>query len=304
MGLKQYDVLVIGGGAAGATAALYLGRYARTVAVVGKDLGATCNAGEIENWPGTKTIGGMELINNFQDHSKEYGAEYVFAQIENIIKTEYGFVVEANGTKIEAKTVIFANGTLHKKLEIPGEAKLVGKGVSYCATCDGMFFKDKEVVVIGGADAAAKATLYLADVAKKVTLIYRRGKLRCEPIYYKRIDKKNNIEIIYNATPEEIIGEEKVKQIKIKVEGEEKIINTDGIFVEIGALPCVKLSTSLGMNCSGKGYIEVNSKMETSIPGVFAAGDITNTPLKQIVTAAGNGAIAAYSAHEYLQKLE
>ncbi len=304
METKSYDVLIIGGGPAGSTAALYLARYARKAVVVGKDLGATCNAGEIENWPGTKSIPGMELVNNFQEHAKQYGADFVFAITESIERTENGFALEVNDIRYEAKAVILANGTLHKKLEIPGEAEFVGKGVSYCATCDGMFFGDKDVVVIGGSDAAAKATLYLGDVAKNVTIIYRKSKLRCEAIYAKRIEEKENINVIYNATPEEILGEGKVKQIKIKVDEEEKLVDTDGVFVEIGALPCNKLSSSLGIACSGLGYVKVDNSMKTSVDGVFAAGDITDTPLKQIVTATGNGAIAAVSAHEYLQRLE
>lgn len=294
-----YDVVVIGAGPAGSTAALYLGRYARSVCVIGKDFGLSGVAGEIENWPGTESISGPELTTKIQEHAKKYGAEFIYDEVLEILKKEAFFEVKLSKEIIKSKTLIFANGNEHRKLGVEGEEKLVGKGVSYCATCDGMFFKDKDVLVIGGSDAAAKAVLFLSDVAKKVFLVYRRDKLRCEPVYTNRIYDKKNIEFRYNVNVSEILGEDKVEAVKLD-NGE--VIEVEGVFIEIGSIPCNVLSSKLGVDCDEKGYVKVDRAMKTNIEGIFAAGDLTNTSLRQLITASADGAIAANSAHEYLQK--
>ncbi len=300
----EYDVIIIGGGPSGSTAAIYLGRYARKTLVISKDFGSLGSAGEIENWPGTLSISALELFNNFQNHAKEYGVDFILSEVQDIKKNKNGFLVKVDGKEIISKTLILANGTVHKKLEIPGEEEFLGRGVSYCATCDGMFFKRKKVTIIGGADSAAKSALYLSNICEKVTIIYRKSSLRCENIYMERIKNKKNIEIIYDAVPVEIIGKEKVEKIKIKNNNKEQIIETDGIFIEIGTLPCKKMSDCLNVEVNDNNYIKVDKSMRTNIEGVFAAGDITDGPLKQIITSSSDGAIAAYSAHEYLQKIE
>lgn len=300
--MEHYDVIILGGGPAGSTAALYLGRYARKVLVVSKDLGSLGSSGEIENWPGTKNISGVELFGNFQKHAKEYGAEFLFGSIDKVIKKDNNFIVTVDGAEYSSSALILSYGTEHRHLNIPGEKKFIGKGVSFCATCDGMFFKNKDVVVIGGADSAAKGALYLSDISKKVTIIYRKSKMRCENIYLERIQKRENIEIIYDSIPIEIIGDDKLSGIKIKKEDKENIIKCDGVFVEIGGAPNKEISTNLNVETNREGYINVDNEKRTNIEGVFAAGDVTGIILRQVITASGDGALAAYSAHEYLQK--
>ncbi len=301
--MEHYDVVILGGGPAGSTAALYLSRYARKVLVVSKDLGSLGSSGGIENWPGTRNIPGVELFGNFQEHAKEYGAEFIFGPIEKVIKQDKNFIITVNNTNYSSSALILSYGTEHRHLNIPGEEKFIGKGVSFCATCDGMFFKNRDVVVIGGADSAAKSALYLSDISRKVTIIYRGVKMRCENVYLERIHKRENIEIIYDSTPIEILGDSELEGIKIKRGNEEETINCDGVFVEIGGSPSREISDSLNIDTSKDGYIKVDSEKKTNIEGVFAAGDVTDIILRQVITASGDGALAAYSAHEYLQKL-
>lgn len=298
-----YDVVILGSGPSGLTAALYSARYARKCCVVTESLaGMAYKAGAIENWPGEKNISGMDLINKFKEHIDSYDVTFIEKPALGIEKEEELFIVDIGDEKIKGKTVIVALGTKHKTLNIPGEKELIGKGVSYCATCDGMFFRGKDVVVIGGADSAAKAALYLADIANSVKIIYRKQALRCEGVYCKRIGEKENIETIYNAVPVEILGKEKVKGIKIKVGEEESELKCDGVFIEIGADPSNDIAKNLGVKFDERGHIVTDKAAKTNVDGVYAAGDMTNTPLRQIVTAAADGATAAHAAHEFLQR--
>ncbi len=300
---EVYDVLIIGSGPAGLTAALYSARYARKTCVISEGDGGTAGkAGEVENWPGTKHASGSELMHKMREHVNDYDVDFVQKQVKSVEKKDDLFVVDVGDSKIKSKTIIFALGTRHRHLEIPGEKELVGKGVSYCATCDGMFFKDKDVVVIGGADSAAKAALYLSEVAKSVKMIYRKSKLRSEAVYSKRIEKRENIKVIYDAIPVSIMGKDKVEGVKIKMGKSESDIPCNGFFIEIGAHPCNELSSKLGAECDNNGYTKVDRAMKTNIEGVFAAGDMTNNTLKQIITASAEGATAANSAQELLQR--
>ena len=299
-----YDVIIIGSGPAGSTAALYLSRYARKTLVLSSGGGCALESGIIENWPGIKNISGMELSTNIQGHAKEYGAEFLLEEVREVKRNKNLYSVSTEKNTFNSRTIIFANGSLHKKLKIPKEDELTGRGVSYCVTCDGMFYKDKDTVIIGGNDTAAKAAIYLSEISNSVTILYRRQKLRCEAVYLNKINLKENIKIIYDSIPLEIIGKENVEAIKIKTKpGEEKIIQTDGIFIEIGSNPSSKLAKELGVQCDGEGYIKVNKKMQTNLPGIYAAGDITDEPLKQLITSSAQGATAAYSIHEYLHNL-
>lgn len=300
-----YDVAIIGSGPAGSTAALYLGRYARKTIIFGTGAGCALESGEIENWPGISKISGMQIQTNIQNHAKEYGSEFVLGEVIKVEKKDGVFLIHTEKSITYSKSIIFANGSLHKKLNIPGEEQLIGRGVSYCVTCDGMFYKDKTAVIIGGNDTAAKAALYLSEIASKVIVLYRRQKLRCEAVYSNKIEKKDNIEVIYDSIPVEILGEKKVESIKIKDKNnQEKLINTDGIFIEIGSNPSSSLAKELGVECNEQGYIKIDRKMQTNLSGVYAAGDITDEPLKQLITSSSQGATAAYSIHEYLQNLE
>ncbi len=299
-----YDVIILGGGPAGLTAAIYTGRYNMKTLVVAKSIGGTANlAGEIENWPGY--IGsGMELMNKFKEQAEKFGAEFLEEEIESVQKVEDEFVLNLFDKKVKGKSLIVALGTEHRQLNIPGEKEFLGKGVSYCATCDGNFFRNKEVAVIGGADSAAKAALYLSDICKKVHIIYRRHEMRCEPVSLSKICSKDNVEIHYYSNPTEIIGENAVKELKIVTDWPEKevtehVIPIDGVFIEVGATPAAKVVESLGLKVE-KDYIITGKNTETNVKGVFAAGDVTNNSLKQVVTASGEGAIAAKMAHEFL----
>lgn len=306
--IEHYDVLILGAGPAGLTAAIYTGRYNMSTAVVGKSIGGTANlAGELENWPGF--IGpGMELMKKFKEQADRFGARFLESEVEHVEKDENGFVLHVQGKEIHGRTLIIALGTEHRKLNIKGEKELLGKGVSYCATCDGNFFKGKEVVVIGGADSAAKAALYLGDICTNVTIVYRREEIRCEPINLKKIKGHNNIDVIYHANPVEIVGENKVEGVRIKIEEpdkevKEKELKADGVFIEIGATPVVDVIEGLGLDIDC-GYIKTDASAKTNIGGCFAAGDISNNNLKQVVTAAGEGAIAAKAAFDYIKLMD
>jgi len=301
-----YDVLILGGGPAGLTAALYATRYNLKTLVISKDNGGTANlAPEIENWPGF--IGsGIELMQRFKEQAELFGAKVKNAEIVSVIREKEFFVVETCSEKTKGRTIIVALGTEHRKLNIKGEKEFFGKGVSYCAICDGNFFRNKIVAVIGGANSAASEALYLSNICKKVYILYRKHEMRCEPISLNRLKEKKNVEIIYFALPTEVIGEEKVQKIKVLIEEykkskEEIELEIDGLFIEIGATPLTDVVKKLGLKMDCDGYIETDKGMKTSIEGVYAAGDNTDNLLKQIVTAAGEGATAAKAVYEYLK---
>jgi thioredoxin reductase (NADPH) len=296
----EYDLIIIGAGPAGLTAGLYAVRSGLKVVIISKDIGGTANSIlELENWPGFKGSG-TELMKQFYEQVKKYDIDFIMTDVENIKKENEEFIVETKKKKLQSKAIILATGTKRKELDIPGEEELKGKGVSYCVTCDGFFFKDKIVGVIGGSDCAATSALSLSDIVKKVYVIYRGEKLRCEDINSKKLEEKENVEIIYNAIPKEIKGEEKVKSLIIKNETD-KEIELDGVFIEIGAVALTKFVKNLKLKLDDD-YIVVDEEMKTSVQGIFAAGDVTHHKLKQVVVASGQGAIAAKSAYGYLKK--
>jgi len=303
--IEHYDVLILGAGPAGLTAAIYAGRYNLKTAVIAKSFGGTANlAGEIENWPGF--IGsGMELTKKFKEQADKFGARFLQAEVDNVKKDSNGFVLEIQNKEVHGKTLIIALGTEHRKLNIEGEKEFVGKGVSYCSICDGNFFRGRTVAVMGGADAAAKAALYLAELAKKVYVVYRKDEMRCEPISLQKISSKKNIQIYYNSIPIKISGGKVVRQIEIEQlkeeDKKEKIkLDVDGVFIEIGATPALHIIKDLGLKTE-ESYIITDKEAKTNVKGVFAAGDTTNNKLKQVITAAAEGAIAAKSAYDFLK---
>ncbi len=298
---ELYDVLILGGGPAGLTAAIYSGRYNLKTLAVAASFGGTANlAGEVENWPGF--IGaGIDLMRTVKEQAEKFGAEFLEATFEKVVKDKDGFVLHYGDNIVKAKSLIVALGTEHRQLNIPGEKEFLGKGVSYCATCDGNFFRGKEVVVIGGANSAAKAALYLADICDKVTVVYRGNEMRCEPVSLTAIEKNDKIEVIYNATPVEVLGEGVVKQLKIARDNKEKVLDVSGVFIEAGAVPATEILKDLGVEMD-KGYVKVGKDMKTSVEGVFAAGDVTDGVFRQMITAAGEGAVAAKGAHEFLME--
>lgn len=303
---KVYDVLILGGGPGGLTAGIYTGRYNLKTLVVAVSFGGTANlAGEVENWPGF--IGsGMELMMKVKDQAEQFGCEFLNTEVSKVEKIGEEFVLHYDEGVVRGKSLIVALGTEHRQLNIPGEKEFLGKGVSYCATCDGNFFKEKDVAVIGGADSAAKAALYLADICRKVTVVYRKHEMRCEPISLKSIKKKENIEVMYFSQPVEVLGENVVNGLKIfreepEKEAEEVVLDVSGVFIEAGAIPAVEVLKGLGLEMDN-GYIVTGKDSKTNVDGVFAAGDVTNCEMKQMITAAGEGAVAAKGVHEFLMR--
>ena len=298
----NYDLIIIGAGPAGLTAGLYAVRSGLKVGIISKDIGGTANSIlMLENWPGFKGSG-TELMKQFYEQLKTYDLDFIMADVENIERKGDEFIVKTQNKELQSRALILATGTKRKELNIPGEVELNGKGVSYCVTCDAFFFKDKIVGVVGGSDCAATSALALSDIAKKVYVIYRGEKLRCEDINSKKLEKGKNVEIIYNAIPKEIIGKEKVEGLMIKENGKDKEVKLDGVFIEIGSIPLTKFVKNLNLKFDKESYVIADGEMKTSVSGIFAAGDVTHHKLKQVVVASGQGAIAEKSAYEYLKK--
>ena len=296
---EKYDLIIIGAGPSGMTAGIYAARSGMKVAIVSRNIGGTANSILLlENWPGFNGSG-MELMKRFYEQLKSYSVEMILENVEDIRKKGKEFIVKTNKKEISGKTILLASGTKRRDLKIPGEERLKGKGVSYCVTCDGFFYKNKTVAVIGGSDCAAVSALALADIAKKVYVFYRGGPLRCEEINSKRLKENKKVEILYDVIPKEIKGTDKVESLVLK-DGKE--IKLDAIFVEIGALAHTDFANNLKLKLDSENYIFVDDEMKSSVPGVFAAGDVTNSKTKQVVTAAAQGAIAAKSAYEYMKK--
>ncbi len=300
----MWDLIIVGSGPAGLTAGIYAARYKLKTLIIGKGLGgAASEASKIENWPGIKEISGLDLMNTFKEHVSSFGVKVVPENVVDIRGAKV-FEVETEANKrFKSKTVILALGTERRKLNIPGEDEFLGRGVSYCAVCDAPLFRGKTVAVIGGRNAAAMAALLLAQYADKVYIIYRRAKLRCDPIFCDRI-KNKKIEVVYNALPKEVLGDALVRSLIIDKKGKGQKIKLDGVFVEIGSIPSTDLTKKLKLKLYKEGFIVVKEDMSTNVRGVFAAGDITtgSSKLRQIVTAAAEGAIAADSVFNYLQK--
>jgi thioredoxin reductase (NADPH) len=299
--MKKYDVIIVGAGAAGMTAGLYSARNGLKTVIISKDIGGTANSILVlENWPGFYGSG-AELMKQFYDSVRKYEIDFIMSEVDLIEKQKKEFLVKTKKENLISKAVIIATGTERRKLKIRGEEEFTGKGVSYCVTCDAFFFKNKIVAVIGGSDCAATSAVSLANIAKKVYIVYRGEKLRCEEINAERLKKNKKVEIIYKAIPLEISGKEKVENLIIKDKDKKRELKTDGIFIEIGSTPLVKFVKDLNLKLDKENYIVVDEDMKTSVEGVFSAGDVTNSDVKQLVTASAQGAIAAKSAHDFLR---
>lgn len=289
MGLVK-DLIIIGAGPAGLTAGIYAKRFNLDFLTIGKALGGTATeAWQIENYPGFKSISGLDLMQKFQE---QLGQEIIQ---ENIKKITKDFLVYASKNKYQTKSLILAMGSKTRKLGLANEEKFLGRGISYCVTCDGPLFRDKIAAVVGGGNAALTGALELADIAKKVYLIHRRDKFRADPIWQEKVIKNTKIEIIFNAQLAQIKGDKILEKIVLDSSQE---LGVDGLFIEIGTTPSSSLAKDLGVKLEND-FIITDKNQATNIPGVFAAGDITNNPLKQIITACGQGAVAAFSAFQY-----
>jgi len=274
----MYDLIIIGSGVAGLGAAIYARRFEMKTLVLGDAEGGTITQTHlVENYPGFKSLSGLELAQNLLDHAKSLGTEIKTASVQSIEKTEAGFKIKTASEKFEGRTVIFATGTEHRKLGVPGEEKFANRGVSYCATCDAPFFKNKIVAVIGGSDSAVKESLVTAEHAAKVFVIYRGEKLRAEPINLRRMEERENIEVKCCVNILEIYGNEKVEGVKLD-NGED--LKLDGVFIEIGGIPRSELAKNLGVAINEKGEIRIDRFARTNMPGIFAAGDVTDADWK------------------------
>lgn len=297
----MYDVIIVGGGPAGLTAAIYSSRYKLSTLVLSKTIGgAASTAHKICNYPSYENINGYELMQKFTTHAKSLGAEIKYEEVLSIEKKDNYFIVKSENSSYEGKKVIYTAGTKRERLNVAGEGKFIGKGVSYCTACDGPFFKDKKVVVVGGGDAALSSALMLSSYAKEVIIIHRGKEFtKGDPSWQIMIEKDNKIKKMFNEEVVEIIGDKKVEKIKLK---SGKIIETDGIFIEIGAKPDSEILKSLKVKIDSKGYVIIDCGQRTNIPGFFSAGDVTSKDVRQVVVAAGDGAVAAYQIYWELKE--
>lgn len=301
---EYYDFVIIGAGPAGLTAAIYARRAGLTALVIEKALegGAVTQTHVVENWPGEISIEGQALGQKFADHAKHFGAEFHYAYAQKVtIDGEYKIVELDDGHSVRCKVLIVATGTQPRKLGVPGETEFRGKGVTYCAACDGYLFKDKDVVVIGGGDSACDESHFLAKVVKSITMVQNLPYLTAAKILQDRILSDPKITVITNHVVREIRGGNKVEEVVIidNDTKEEKTIKTDGVFIYVGLSPMTEVVKGL-VALNEYGYVITDEHMETNIPGVYAVGDIRIKGLRQIVTAAADGAIAVeHAARKY-----
>ncbi|PDY10868.1 thioredoxin-disulfide reductase [Bacillus pseudomycoides] len=304
---KIYDVIIIGAGPAGMTAAVYTSRANLSTLMLERGIpgGQMANTEDVENYPGYESILGPDLSNKMFEHAKKFGAEYAYGDVKEVIDGKEYKTVVAGKKEYKTRAIIVASGAEYKKIGVPGEKELGGRGVSYCAVCDGAFFKGKELVVVGGGDSAVEEGVYLTRFASKVTIVHRRDALRAQKILQDRAFQNEKVDFIWNHTVKEI-NEENGKVGSVTLvdvnTGEEQEFKADGAFIYIGMLPLSKPFIELGIT-NENGYIETNERMETKVPGIFAAGDVREKMLRQIVTATGDGSIAAQSAQHYVEEL-
>lgn len=302
---NRVKVLVLGSGPAGLSAALYAARAELApVALTGIQLGGQAALTfTIENYPGfPEGVGGVQLGELFQKQAEHFGAKVEYDTANAVDFSQRPFKVTTDGGEYQADSLIISTGADPNKLKVPGEQELTGRGVSYCATCDGWFFKDKKVVVVGGGDSALEEALFITRYASSVTLIHRRNELRAGPLLQKRAKEHPKMNFIWNTVVTDVIGTDKVEAIKLRnVEnGQVTIFETDGLFIFIGHTPNTQMFAGK-LEMDSLGYIIINNKMETSVKGVYAAGEAADPHFRQVVTSAGMGAAAAIQATHFLE---
>ncbi len=304
-----YDVIIIGSGPAGLAAAIYAQRAKLSALVLEKEYmsgGQVVNTYEVDNYPGLPGIGGFELGMKFREHAENLGAQFINIEARHIDLEDEGRVkvVYTDQEEYRAKALILAMGASHRQLGVPGEKELAGMGVSYCATCDGAFFKGRTVAVVGGGDAAAEDALFLARGCEKVYLIHRRDELRAAPILREALGKCANVEFLWNSEVQSVQGEDHTECIRVHDRGRDadRFLDVDGLFIAVGTIPNTRLVTKL-LQLDPGGYIPAAEDGVTEIPGIFAAGDVRTKQLRQIVTAVSDGANAVTSVWTYLNTL-
>lgn len=303
-----YDVVILGGGPAGYTAALYATRAGFDTLVIEKMSigGQMIETAQIDNYPGfNEGIDGFSLGDKMKNGAERFGAKTKFAEVVEVCLNDRIKTVKTSDTQVKAYTVIVAAGADHKHLGIEREEELRGRGVAYCATCDGMFYKGKTVGVVGGGNSAVADALVLSRIAKKVILIHRRDTLRATKIYHDQLEKTGNIEFCFDSKVAELLGDDRLSGVKVKnvISGEKSEILLDGLFISIGRTPKTELFEGQ-LNLDESGYIIADETTKTNLSGVYAAGDIRTKALRQIVTAAADGAVAAFYAEQYLAEIK
>lgn len=304
---KIYDVVVIGSGPGGMTAALYASRSELSTLLIERGVpgGQLINTAEVENYSGFSSITGPDLANQMYSGATRFGAEYTFGDVREIIEgKEYKQVVTSNKI-FKARSVIISTGAEHRKLGVPGEDTLNGRGVSYCAVCDGAFFRNRHLVVVGGGDSAVEEGTYLTQFASEVTIIHRRDELRAQKILQNRAFNNEKVKFIWDSVVEEIQGENLVEGVQIRnvKTDETSVVDADGVFVYVGILPNSKAFQNLGIT-DDEGWIITDETMMTAVPGIFAVGDVRKTVLRQVATAVGDGSIAGDNAYKYVESLK
>lgn len=305
---KEFDVVILGGGPAGFSAGIYTARGNVSTAILDVSMlgGQPSNYLELENYPGFMKIGGFELMEKFEEHADMFGVQkFPMQEIEFIDLVSSPKIIRTKEVEFRTKSVIIATGAKPMKLGVKGEEEFIGRGVSYCAVCDGAFYKDKVVAVVGGGNSAVEEAIYLTKFASKVYIIHRRDELRADKIIQDRATKNEKIEFVLNSVVREIQGQDLVNNLILKNTKTDEMFNlaVDGVFPYIGITPNVE-------NISGQitqdkaGFIITDETMKTSIDGVFAIGDVRNTPLRQVITAASDGAIAGVYAVKYIESLK
>ena len=298
----DYDIIIIGGGPSGLAAGLYAARRNLKTLILSEMLGGQMSyAPSVENYPGIEPTPGLKLAEKMKAQAEKFGCEFKSAKVVSLdLKNEIK-KVKTPEKEYSAKAIIIATGSHYRKLEAEGEDKFIGRGVSYCATCDGPLFKNKKVAIIGGSDTAVKSAIYLSEIASETFLIHRRDELRAEEVNQKKL-KKSKVKIIWNSVVDKIEGDKLVKKIIIKDVNTNKTkeLAIDGVFIEIGEIPTTEIVKAAGVEVNDKNFITVNEKFETNLLGVFASGDVTGS-FAQIIVAAAEGAEAATNAYLYLR---
>ncbi|MFR0644502.1 thioredoxin-disulfide reductase [Limosilactobacillus mucosae] len=304
----SYDVIVVGAGPAGMTAALYASRANLSVLMLDRGIygGNLNNTAAIENYPGFKSIQGPELAQDMYQGATQFGAQYAYGTVEKVeLDGDLKRLTTDMGDVFETKALIIATGTQQRHMGVPGEEEYGGRGVSYCAVCDGAFFKNKHVIVVGGGDSAVEEGMYLTQLADKVTVVVRRDQLRAQPLIQEQAKQNNKMEFVFNTSVTEVLGDEnKVTGVKVhnSQTGADEQLQADGVFIYVGSLPMTAPFKNLGI-LNEQGYVKTNDLMAADVPGIFAIGDVRETPLRQVATAVGDGAIAGQQVYQYLRSL-
>jgi thioredoxin reductase (NADPH) len=306
--MESWDVIIVGAGSAGLAAGIYAVRSGLKTLVLDEKLvgGSISDAPRVENYPGFAEINGRDLSEKMASQCKNFGTViHEFESVEELRIEGETKIVTTNNAVYQAKTVIFAAGSHHKLLGVKGEKEFHGRGVSYCGVCDGPFFKGKNVAVIGGGNSACTTSLYLSGLTNHVTIIHRRDTFRAEHKIVLDVTSKTNVNVLWNTEVEEIKGDRQVRALTLKntVTGEKTKFEVDALFVQVGETPNSTVAKLSGIETDAAGYIKINLKQETNIPGIYAAGDVTTHPIKQVGTAVGQGITAALEAYNYISLL-